>query len=81
MIKRDKIIVELILLFIVFLLFYTFSSELSGFFHNMESSFNIKPLQALFWFLSILFKLFGNWIFSFIAYLIVGVGYCPRKIE
>jgi len=72
MIRRDRIAVELIFLFIVFALFYIFSVELSTFFNHMEESFSLKPLQALFWFLALLFKLFGNWIFSTIAYLIAG---------
>ncbi|RLF46281.1 MAG: hypothetical protein DRN29_05335 [Thermoplasmata archaeon] len=70
--RRDKIIVNLLFLLILFLLFYIFSPEISNFFHEMEGKSEFKPLQALFWFLSLLFKFFGNWVFCVIVYMITG---------
>jgi len=80
--RRDKIIVNLLFLFVLFLLFYIFSPEISNFFHEMESKLEFKPLQAFFWFLSLLFKFFGIWIFCVIAYMIVGgIMYLIEKRE
>ncbi len=70
--RRDKIIVMLLFLFVVFMIFFIFSPEISAFFGGLEQEYEFRPLQALFWFLSLLFKFFGNWVFCTIAYMIVG---------
>jgi|Deesub1362A_J573_1020465.scaffolds.fasta_scaffold08764_2 predicted PurR-regulated permease PerM len=70
--RRDKIIANLLFLFVIFLILYIFSPELSAFFQEMENKVDSRPLQSLFWFLTLVAKSFGNWLFSVISYMIVG---------
>ncbi len=70
--RRDKIIANLLFLLVVFLILYVFSPELTMFFQEMESKFDARPLQSLFWFLALVAESFGNWLFSVISYMIVG---------
>ena len=74
--RRDKLLVELILLLLLFLGLYIFSGEISGMFSELENHSDLKPIQSLLWFLGLVFELFGNWAFLFITYLVIlGIAY------
>ena len=68
---KDKIIVELLLLFFVVMSLYIFSPDLSSIFQDLQYEYEPPPIQSLFWFLSMVSKMFGNWIFSVFAYMIL----------
>ncbi len=72
MARRDKTVVELLLLFFLFMVLYIFSQEISSFFTGLENQFSPPPVKALFWFLSLLANMFGNLIFLIISYMVVG---------
>jgi len=69
---RDKMMVELLLLFFLIMILYLFSPDISSFFYRLQNNFDFPPIKAFFWFLYIVSKMFGNWIFSLFAYLITG---------
>ncbi|RLF52208.1 MAG: hypothetical protein DRN11_01470 [Thermoplasmata archaeon] len=72
MIKRDRIIADLIFLLIIFLILHAFSSDLKNLFNFAEENVSLKPAKSFFWLMALLFGSFENWIFLIISYLIVG---------
>ena len=80
--RRDKLLVELILLLLLFLGLYVFSGEISDMFSELVNHSDLKPLQSLLWFLGVVFELFGNWPFLFISYLVIlGIAYVIARRE
>ena len=69
--RYDKVIVELILLFVAFLAFYVFSPDISSLFHSAAST-DIKVAKSLFLFLAYFFSLFRNMTAFLLLYLIGG---------
>lgn len=69
--RYDKVIVELILLFVAFLAFYVFSPDICSLLHSAAST-DIKVAKSLFLFLAYFFSLFRNMAAFFILYMIGG---------
>lgn len=82
MIKRDKILAELVFLLLTFLILNVFSVDLKNLFNSVEKETDFKPAKSFFWFMALLFGSFGNWLFFVFAYLIVGgIIYLIEKRE
>lgn len=71
--RRDKVLIELIILLLLFMVLYVFSSDLVWL---MESAGNIsssiKPVKAFFMFFAYVFWLFSDIRADIIMYLIGG---------
>lgn len=71
--RRDKVLVELIVLLMLFMILYVFSSDLVWL---MESAGNIssgiKPVKAFFMFFAYIFWLFSDIKADIIMYMIGG---------
>ncbi|RLF62667.1 MAG: hypothetical protein DRN31_03810 [Thermoplasmata archaeon] len=71
--RRDKVLVELIVLLMLFMMLYVFSSDLVWL---MESAGNIssgiKPVKAFFMFFAYIFWLFSDIKADIIMYMIGG---------
>ena len=72
MAKYDKVIIELILLFVAFLAFYVFAPDISSLFRSAAST-DIKVAKSLFLFLAFVFSLFEN-IVAFLTLYLIGGG-------
>lgn len=80
--RKDKLVVEVLLAMFLFLVFYIFAEDISSFFHGMEGSTDIKPVQSLFWFLGVVFHLLGHWLVALTAFMIVaGIIYLIERRE
>ena len=78
--RRDKLVVELLLILLLFFGLYAFSGEISAFFQDLEDTTDIKPIKSSFWFLALVFELFGHWLFLIISYLVVaGIVYLIER--
>jgi len=71
--RYDKIIIELILLFVAFLVFYVFSPDITSLCRSAAAT-DIKIAKSLFLFLAYFFSLFRN-ITAFIILYLIGVGF------
>ncbi|HEC82440.1 MAG TPA: hypothetical protein ENI53_00960 [Thermoplasmatales archaeon] len=69
--RKDRLTAELLFLFVLFLILYAFSTDISNFFASMETKFEFKAIKSLFWFLSLFFKWLENLIFISTLYAII----------
>lgn len=80
--RKDKLVVEVILAMLLFLTLYIFSEDISHFFDGMEDTTDVKPVQSLFWFLAVIFHLLGHWLIALTTYMIVaGIIYLIERRE
>jgi len=71
--RRDKMVIELIILLLIFMILYVFSSDLVGLMEYAENaSSTIKPVKAFFMFFAYVFGLFADFRADVILYLIGG---------
>ncbi len=70
--RYDKVIIELIILFVAFLALYVFSPDISSLFRSAAST-DIKVAKSLFLFLAFFFSLFES-IAAFIILYLIGGG-------
>lgn len=69
--RKDRLIAELLFLFVIFLILYAFSTDISNFFSSMKTKFDFKAIKSFFWFLSLFFKWLQNLIFISTLYAII----------
>lgn len=70
--RRDRVIIELILLLLAFMVFYIFSQDIVSLMESAGSASTVKPLKALFLFLAYVFGLFADFRADVVMYLIGG---------
>jgi len=71
--RRDKVLIELIVLLLLFMILYVFSSDLVWLMESAgDISYNIKPARAFFMFFAYIFWLFSDIKAGIIMYLIDG---------
>ncbi|KAA0004295.1 MAG: hypothetical protein DRN33_02170 [Thermoplasmata archaeon] len=72
--RRDKVLVELIALLLIFMVLYVFSSDLVWLMkYAGDASSNIKPVEAFFMFFAYIFQLFSDIKADIVMYM-VGSG-------
>ena len=69
--RKDRLIAELLFLFVIFLIMYAFSTDISNFFSSAEKKFDFKAIKSFFWFLSLFFKWLQNLIFISTLYAVI----------
>ncbi len=70
--RRDKVIIELIILLLAFMVFYVFSQDMVSLLKSAEGVSTIKPIKALFMLLAYVFGLFSDIRADGVMYLIGG---------
>ncbi|HHH78054.1 MAG TPA: hypothetical protein ENL18_02435 [Thermoplasmatales archaeon] len=71
--RRDRITIELIILLLIFMVLYVFSSDLVGLMEYAGNAMSdVKPAEAFFMFFAYVFGLFADFRADVILYLIGG---------
>ncbi len=70
--RRDKVIIELIILLLAFMVFYVFSPDIVSLLKSAESATSAKPVKSLFMLLAYVFGLFTDIKADIVMYLIGG---------